>query len=326
MHSRLSRLAAACLSLALACAATVASARDPVLRPPIDCDLSRDCFIPRYVDVDPSAGAADYMCGPLTGDGHKGTDFALPTLAEMAAGVPVRPAAPGTVTALRDGEADVGAEAMRAGRECGNGVVIDHGGGWETQYCHLKQGSIDVREGQRVSLATVLGEVGLSGQTSFPHVHLSVRRDGVVIDPFAPAAHAECGQSAGPGLWSDPPPYRPAGLIAAGFAPEVPAYDAIKAGTAGHTALPPAAEALVLWAYAFGGQQGDRLAFTIAGPQGEVIASEVEIDRAQPLYFRAVGRRRPGPGWPEGTYRGRITLLRDGETIETRDATLSIAR
>ena len=61
----------------------------------------------RYVDHDPGPGVRDYMCGGLTGDGHKGTDIAIRDLAAMAAGVEVRAAAAGVVDALRDGMADV---------------------------------------------------------------------------------------------------------------------------------------------------------------------------------------------------------------------------
>jgi len=41
---------------------------------PIDCEPGKDCWILRYVDHDPGPGVRDYMCGALTGDGHKGTD------------------------------------------------------------------------------------------------------------------------------------------------------------------------------------------------------------------------------------------------------------
>lgn len=70
-------------------------------------------------------------------------------MADLRAGVPVYPAAPGTVRSVRDGEPDTGySEETRAsidGKECGNGVVVSHGDGWETQYCHLKNGSVAVR-------------------------------------------------------------------------------------------------------------------------------------------------------------------------------------
>lgn len=50
----------------------------------------------------------------------------------------------------------------------------------------MKNGYLKVRKGQKVRDGTVLGEIGLSGRTKFPHIHFSVRKNGKVIDPFDP--------------------------------------------------------------------------------------------------------------------------------------------
>jgi murein DD-endopeptidase MepM/ murein hydrolase activator NlpD len=89
-------------------------------------------------------------------------------------------AAAGTVLATRDGTPDqlIRSQADRAeiaNRECGNGVVIDHGENWQTQYCHIRRGSIGVKQGDRVEPGQKLGEIGYSGDAAFPHVHLTVR-------------------------------------------------------------------------------------------------------------------------------------------------------
>ena len=178
---------------------------------PIDCSLGESCFLLNYLDADPGPGAQDFTCGPLSYDGHKGTDIALPTFAEMRAGVAVLAAAPGVVRGTRDGMPDLGLDAtppdQLAGEECGNGVVLDHGNGWETQYCHLREGSVTVTQGETVEAGQVLGLVGLSGKTQYPHVHLSVRRDGREIDPFDSDGARSCGSDDGPGddLWAAPP-------------------------------------------------------------------------------------------------------------------------
>ena len=44
---------------------------------PVDCDLDTQWYIQQFMDHDPSSGAADMRCGPLTYDGHTGTDFAI---------------------------------------------------------------------------------------------------------------------------------------------------------------------------------------------------------------------------------------------------------
>lgn len=293
---------------------------------PADCTLGESCFIQQYPDHDPGPGAQDFTCGPLSYDGHDGTDIAVPSLTAMQAGVAVRAAAEGTVKGLRDGMPDIAVSDPAApsvqNRECGNGVVIDHGGGWETQYCHLRQGSVAIRQGARVPAGAVLGLIGMSGQADFPHVHLSLRRNGREIDPFAPAGN--CGAEESPGLWAVPVPYAPGGIIAAGFADAIPEYRALGEG------LPPprlttAAPALVLWAYLFGGRAADRVALRITGPAGEVIAQEVVLEKTQARLFRAVGKRRGAGGWPEGRYEGEATLLRAGQTVDQTTVTITLA-
>ncbi|GHG98776.1 M23 family metallopeptidase [Pseudodonghicola xiamenensis] len=304
-----------------------ALAGDIVLGLPIDCTLGETCHIQQYVDDDPGAGAQDFRCGPLSYEGHKGTDFALPSLAAMQAGVDVLAAAPGRVKALRDGMPDrLASEATAgqiAGRECGNGVLIDHGDGWETQYCHMKSGSITVREGQQVAERDILGQVGLSGRTQFPHVHLTVRHDGAVIDPFAPDG-TSCTTPPAHDLWRHTPAYQPGGLIAAGFATRVPSYDAVKAGTAAATALDTRAPALVLYGYAFGGRQGDVIEITINGPNGQVITHSEGLKKTQAQLFTAAGKRQPPGGWPKGHYVGIVSLLRGGQEIDRERAEIGI--
>ena len=214
--------------LLLAAPADAAPPRDLAL--PIDCTPGSDCWVLRYVDHDPGSGVRDYMCGGLTGDGHKGTDIAIRDLAKMAAGVEVRAAAAGVVDALRDGMADVsvdeiGRQAVE-GKECGNGIRLAHGDGWTTWYCHLRRGSLMVGQGDRVAQGQPLALVGLSGDSSFPHVHFDLRHGDAAVDPFV---GMEPGAACGPGrqpLWAADVmtqlSYHPVLLANAGFAVAAP--------------------------------------------------------------------------------------------------------
>jgi len=305
-------------TLIMALALGQSAGADPFLTLPIDCRLGEDCHIQQFVDRDPGPGAADFRCGPLSYDGHRGTDFALPTRADLAPGVTVLAAAPGRVIGIRDGMDDIlqtGPDAPDVtGRECGNGVVIDHGDGWQTQYCHMARGSVSVVEGQAVVAGQPIGTVGLSGQTQFPHLHLTVRRNGEIVDPFAPMDAATCDPAPEDSLWLTVPAYQPGALIGAGFSTSVPDYDAIKAG------LPEAVldrdAPLVLWGYLFGGQAGDVLRIAAEGPRGAAFAHDVTLERTQAQLFRAFGRRAPAGGWPAGPYRGTLTLIRGGAVID----------
>jgi hypothetical protein len=313
----------------LAAGAMLASplAAEPLaLSLPVDCALGETCHIQQYVDRDPGPDARDFTCGALSYDGHKGTDFALATLAQMQAGVDVLAAAPGIVAGTRNDMADRLYRPEQAadteGRECGNGVVLRHADGFETQYCHMRRGSVRVRSGDRVEAGTVLGQVGLSGRTQFPHLHLSVRRDGAVVDPFDAEMTEAC--DAGGSMWRTALPYHGTGLLDAGFAPAVPGYDAVQAGTATQDQLAPTAGGLVLFGFAYGGAPGDVMALRITGPQGPVSTQRMTVDRPQARYFRASGKRLTAARWPAGTYTGVVTLERDGRVVATREVTTTI--
>ena len=288
---------------------------------PIACTLERDCWIMNYPDMDRTSAERDPMCGPRSYDGHKGTDIAIRDLTTMRVGVPVLAAADGRVRNVRDGMADrfidaAGIAALQ-GRDCGNGVVVDHGNGWETQYCHMRRGSIAVRPGETVRRGQRLGFVGLSGRTAFPHVHLSVRHDGVELDPMTGRkVGSECSEhGGGETLWSTAKDarYEPGALYAAGFAPGPVAEAGLKDNAASPAALPSDAPALVLWAALFGVRAGDRVTIEIRGPDGATLhrhAAVVDRDQAWRLVFS--GLRRKAAAWPTGRYRGEVALHRDG--------------
>src|SRR6185312_9237092 len=210
---------------ALACATAAAQSPPVSLEFPLRCRLGTECFVQQYFDHDTGPGAKDYSCGRKTYQGHDGTDFRLPSGAAQRAGVEVLAAAAGTVQGARDGMEDadvrIAGQASVKGRECGNGVLLIHADGWQTQYCHMAKGSIRVRSGQTVAAGTVLGLVGESGDAAFPHLHLSVRRDKEKIDPFAFGASQDSCKG-GTSLWSVRAQsllaYRATEVINAGFA------------------------------------------------------------------------------------------------------------
>ena len=289
---------------------------------PLDCRLGDTCYIQQYLDHDPGPGAHDFTCGPLSYQGHDGTDIALPSVAAMAAGVNVLAAGTGTVKGIRDGVADF--VAPEADRECGNGVLVDHGGGWETQYCHMKQGSVRVKVGDAVDVGTVLGQVGQSGMAEFPHLHLSVRHNGAELDPFAPETLTSC-SAPGPGLWDKPLVYQPGGLLSIGISAAIPDYPAVKAGLASPD-LQKDAPALVVWAFLFGAQAGDAILFRLTGPEGDVLTDSVVIEKPQAQAFRAVGRKLKTAEWPTGRYQGEAVLQRRGVELGREQIEITVSR
>jgi hypothetical protein len=305
---------------ALALLGAAPALKSPRLIVPIACDLGRDCVIQSYVDDDPGPGIRDYACHRRTYQAHDGTDFRLPSMARQRQGVWVLAAAAGTVLRVRDGVEDISirdrAPGAIAGKECGNGLVVDHGGGWETQYCHLARGSLLVRPLQRVSAGQPVGRVGLSGDTEFPHVHLTLRHDGLVVDPFAydaPAGACQAGRS----LWMKTPVYQEGAVLVAGFATGSLTMAQVQDQGADQQPRPARDRALVVFVQAIGLEEGDRQHIALIGPAGSPLAEAnvppLSHDKAQQLLF--VGKQAPAGGWGAGTYTLSYSVVRNAEVV-----------
>ena len=95
---------------------------------------------------------------------HKGTDFAAPI------GTPILSTANGVI---------VKSSYTRAN---GRYVTVKHNNTYSTQYLHMQKSN--VRAGQQVEQGDVIGWVGMTGNTSGPHVCYRFWKNGLQVDPF----------------------------------------------------------------------------------------------------------------------------------------------
>lgn len=96
---------------------------------------------------------------------HQGVDYTVPVGSR--------------VFATADGKVkEVKTRKTTAGRY----IIIDHGGGYETQYSHLSR--IDVKKGQKVRRGDIIGLTGNSGLSLSPHLHYEVKFNGMRVDPI----------------------------------------------------------------------------------------------------------------------------------------------
>ena len=322
-------------TLAALLPAFAAAAEPPRLRLPIDCIIGETCFIQNHVDTDPGPGYRDYACGSLGYDGDTGTDFRLPSFAEMRAGVRVLAAADGVVKGVRDGMADTGSPpdgaASLEGRLAGNAVVLDHGNGWETQYGHLRQGSVSVQPGDVVRAGQSLGLVGYSGNTRFPHVEVVVRKDGVPVDPFLGAAgFAGCDGPRAP-LWTGETAaglaYMPTGVLHGGFADRPVADAEVRDGQHRNGRFDTSPEQLVFWVELFGVRAGDTIAVRVVGPgERRLFSHSVAIPRNNAVVVLSAPVSRPSGGFGPGAYVGDVSVLRSGSIVAAASRTVAVGR
>ena len=300
--------------------ATGAGAAPLELGLPIACEIGKTCWVQNYVDHDLSPAARDYACGGETYDGHDGTDIRVLDTTSRA---DVIASASGTVKAARDGMADnlMRTDADRAAvedRECGNGVVVDHLDGWQTQYCHMRAGSVVVKAGDKVERGTRLGEVGYSGMAAFPHVHLTVRKDGNSLDPFASTSGgtASCGAAQDP-LWSEEAlaalAYNKGDVISTGFYSGSVEFSDLETGTLTEVNPSSSWPAMIAFIWAINLSSGDTVTITLHGPGGLEVINTKNLDRNKAQYLLFAGKKRPPGGWPVGDYVGSFVVSNGGK-------------
>jgi len=106
-----------------------------------------------------------FRTNPFTGlnQMHEGLDIS------NRIGTPVMATADGIVS-------DTGKDSSH-----GNVVVVSHGFGMTSRYCHLNK--IFVRAGQKVKRGDKIAEVGTTGRSTGPHLHYEVRVNGIPVNP-----------------------------------------------------------------------------------------------------------------------------------------------
>ena len=292
---------------------------------PIDCTPGENCWVMNYVDFGPDdQKKTDPQCMERTYDTHKGTDFAIRDGKAMEEGVDVLAAAGGMVKKIRDGEPDLWAsdaqlEAIKAARkECGNAILIEHENAQQTIYCHLKKGSITVKQNQEVKRGEKVAQVGLSGLTQFPHLHFGIIWEGAIIDPFTGQNNTDkCGVFKR-SFWAEDVGlgYQPVSIQDIGFQNTVPDLKKIERDASTPENINTGSDILAFWVTILGAREGDEITIEIRDPNDKVFARRLITQnktRARQFYY--TGRKLNSNPLIEGAYTGRVKITRMPEDM-----------
>jgi hypothetical protein len=292
---------------------------------PVNCRLGEDCFVQQMPDIDPSEQALDPLCGRATYQGHDGWDIRVRSLKDVDRPSPVIAIAEGTVARTRDGVPDRIYDRVQdgdlKGKECGNGVVVEHAGGLVSQYCHLKEGSIAVRPGTRVGKGDSLGSIGASGLAEFPHVHLSVRRDGRRLEPLTgrllDAAGEQCGDTTR-SLFE--PSVRDAltrstsAILSIGLTNAPPESSSLV--RSGDPPVPTISEPVIAWVWAINVEPESLFRMRLVDPDRKTILNfeTKSLEGRKATYVAYVGGKQ---ALREGLYRLQVDLVSDGQNVRS---------
>ncbi|NBX66992.1 MAG: M23 family metallopeptidase [Proteobacteria bacterium] len=287
---------------------------------PLVCDAGQGCFIIGYPDMDKMPDAArDYACGPAASEGDPFLRIGLPDVATLTLGLFAVAADAGRVIDATDGLPDTVASTksqIRKGTSvCGNGVVIDHGQGMTTAYCHLKRGSIKVKTGDIVEKGTVIGAAGQSGVALWPQLGFSIQKNGFYIDPITGGSPAEgCGFK--PRNIVELPEafktYQPAAIVNLGFSIGPQISQNVALGKAERFAqIAPSSATINLWGMVLGLKAGDKIKTALADGRGRIFHQQTLVmDKDKDRQLINFSRQRGYAYWRAGTYSGEVVVTR----------------
>ena len=285
---------------------------------PLKCNYGTDCFIQNYVDttLKQKKQALDYQCSTLTYNGHKGTDFRIKNYKALENNYQIVAAADGIVKAVRNNAEDyeyIKDGSTVTGKECGNGIVIRHLSGFETQYCHLRKDSIKVRAGAKINSGDLIGIMGMSGKTEFPHLHFEVRKNGKIIDPFLseqPVDNLNCNSTKNP-IWkkqiSDLLQYIPLVILDSGFTDQIPQDSQQASELSLQNNISANSSQLIFWFEIIGIKKDDVLTMVIIDPDNNIIVQNTKKPaKNQARYFQYIGKK--NLKLKAGIYSGQIVI------------------
>lgn len=298
---------------------------------PLACEANTTCFVAGYPDLQVGTnprGGQEYRCGTRTQSGLKGVDIRFSSREEGMNNQPVLAAAGGRVVYVKNDMPDNASARQVQRNPCGNEIRIMHSGGYQTRYCHLREGSALVFAGQAVQAGHKIAMVGHSGDTQTPRLVMYTEQDGHLLDPFTGRAlntPGDCFSIQDKSLFSPEVHYADALVLNTGFSNYLPTQEDIANGVRVDKQVSRESHHLAAWVQVFGLKRNDHELLEIRDPSGKVwkhLDRYSQFDSAEWLTF--VQGARGEKALPKGTWKATYRLTRDGRVLLERDMRLQV--
>ncbi len=287
---------------------------------PVSCRLEENCRVVNYPDLNPTKDIKDYKNRKITYDGNKGTDIAVQSFMDLKNGVAILAAQDGKVIFVRNTIEDNYPFGLRDNDKdtpfCGNFVLIEHNNGWKTAYCHLKKDSITVKPGDFTPQGKQIGEMGLSGQTGFPHLYFAVLHHKSYFDPFSgQELTGKSEKKEYKPFWSvsaaEKLKYRDVIITNTGISIEDPTLYSIRQGKYEKIEIMNEEPEIFIWVHGFHFKKNDLIKITLQNPDQKIILDDfTRINSDQMEGLISFKKPKEDKTWLPGVYTGKIKYIK----------------
>ena len=287
---------------------------------PLECAVFEDCFIKNYPDLRAGTNMAipmDYKCGKRSRPGLEGTEIVFKDHSTTR-NQPVLAMAPGRVMFVVDDLPDSRRYGERSRKACGNYVVVRHSSTHTTRYCHLREGTVPVKVGEKIPAGAQLGQIGSSGATEHPKLKVILEQNNKPADPFTGrdlSSPSECFAATDKQFWAREIPYPAAGVMASSFTLGSPTATDIAFNASTLTELPADVSILSAWVRVLGVKKGDRETITIKTPEGKTWHEAKRYHPISANFWTAMASVEPSGPLAPGVWQAVYTLKRGGEEV-----------
>jgi Peptidase family M23 len=184
----------------------------------------------------------------------------------------------------------------------------------------MREGSIAVKAGDEVATGDRLGLIGFSGEAAFPHVHVTVRKDGKEVDPFSANDMTDC-KAVDRSLWSTSAQktlaYKGSELLQLAWAPRIYEDAEVESGKLSEF-QPGQWSALVLFAEVINLYKDDVMSLTVTLPDQKPVVNSVVMKNNRAVQRLYAGKKIKG-SLPHGIYTGRFELKRGDVVVLVKE-------